>query len=330
MSVQTAPSATPPATSAPSPAPAPVACGGEKLRVHFYDVAQALSALIELPDGRNILVDTGDLAKRGSCGQVCADAHENLMAKLATDLHARPIDLLWITHPHADHIGGAIDILGRFPVKTYVDNGRDLDEAEIKKVHVAASAKAVSIAVVEPGHEQLPMLGGGDVKLTAIAPSSWLPSCKANRNDCSILLRIDYCASSILFTGDAEVAEEALLDPRGKVTLLQVGHHGSDTSSGPAFLSKVQPKYAVISAGKKGEGMNETYCHPRASTVRALTKVLGGPGSKAVHAFDGRGSCKKSTDADWSDVAASDRLWATMRDGDVVLGTRGDGVFARE
>ncbi len=298
--------------------------------MHFYDVAQALAALVELPDGRNILVDTGDLPKRASCGQVCLDAHENLMAKLTTDLHARPIDLLWITHPHADHIGGALDILGRFSVKAYVDNGRDLDEAEIRKVHAAAQARGVTIAVVEPGHELVPLLGTADVKLTAIAPSSWLPGCKGNRNDCSILLRIDYCASSILFTGDAEVAEEALLDPHGKATLLQVGHHGSDTSSGAAFLAKVQPKYAVISAGKKGEGMNESYCHPRASTVKALTQVLGGAGPKAMHAFSGRGSCKKSTDADWSDVAASDRLWATERDGDVVLGTTGDGVFVRE
>jgi competence protein ComEC len=322
---------TPSAPSTPTPAtPADRACGGAKLRVHFYNVAQALAALVDLPDGRSILVDTGDLPKRSGCGEVCTDAHASLMTKLAADLHGRPIDLLWITHPHSDHIGGALDILGRFPVKSYVDNGRDLAEAEIRKVHTAASAKGVTIAVVEPGHEQLPMPAGGDVKLTGIAPSSWLPGCNANRNDCSILLRIDYCASSILFTGDAEVAEEALIDPRGKATLLQVGHHGSDTSSGAAFLAKVQPKYAVISAGKEGEGMNEAYCHPRASTVTALTQLLGGPGTKPVHAFRGGVKCKKSTGADWSDVAASDHLWATMRDGDVVLGTAGDGVFVRD
>lgn len=326
------PSPIPSASSLPSPAPTnpPAACGGAKLRVHFYDVTQALAALVELPDGRNILVDTGDLPKRSGCGHVCADAHARLMTKLRADLRARPIDLLWITHPHADHIGGAIDVMAHFPVRAYVDNGRDLGEAEVKRVHESATAKGVTIAVVAPGHEQLPMQTAGDVKLTAIAPSSWLPACTANRNDCSILLRIDYCASSILFTGDAEVAEEALIDTRGRVTLLQVGHHGSDTSTGAAFLARVRPKYAVISAGKQGEGTNDAYCHPRASTVSALTQMMGGAGSKAMHAFRGGLGCKKSTDADWTDVAASDRLWATMRDGDVVLETSGDGAFVRE
>ena len=298
--------------------------------MHFYDVAQALAVLVELPDGRNVLVDTGDFAKRSGCGQACADAHESLMAKLTADLHARPIDLLWITHPHADHLGGALDVLERFSVRTYVDNGRDVGEAEVRRLRDSAMARGVTVAVVEPGREQLPMQSAKDVKLTAIAPSSWLPACKGNRNDCSILLRIDYCASLILFTGDAEVAEEALIDTRGKVTLLQVGHHGSDTSTSPAFLARVRPKYAVISSGKQGEGTNEAYCHPRAATVSALTQMLGGAGSKAIHAFRGGLRCKKSTDADWTDVAASDHLWATMRDGDVVLETTGDGSFVRE
>ena len=286
--------------------------------------------LVELPDGRNVLVDTGDFSKRSGCGPACADAHESLMTKLAADLHTRPIDLLWITHPHADHLGGALDVMARFSVRTYVDNGRELGEAEVKHVRDSATARGVTVAVVEPGHEQLPIPSAGGVKLTAIAPSSWLPACKENRNDCSILLRIDYCASSILFTGDAEVAEEARIDTRGKVTLLQVGHHGSVTSSSAAFLARTQPKYAVISAGKPGQGTNEAYCHPRASTVSALTQMLGGAGTNVMHAFRGGLRCKKSTDADWADVAASDRLWATMRDGDVVLETSGDGSFVRE
>jgi len=171
--------------------------------------------------------------------------------------------------------------------------------------------------------------------VTGIAPSKWLEGsgekdCPKDRNECSILLRVDYCKSSILFTGDAEVEEEALLDPHGQATLLQVGHHGSDTSCGPAFLAKVKPSYAVISAGKEAEGMNRTYCHPRASTVAALTAALGGAGSNTIRAFDAAASCKGSTDAHWREVPASDRLWATERDGDVVLTTTGDGTFVKQ
>jgi competence protein ComEC len=325
-----APPATPPSADARATKPVHTCAGGPKLKVHFYDVAQALAALVELPDGRHILVDTGDSADRAGCGQVCAAAHQHLVSKLTADLGGKAIDLMWITHQHSDHIGGALDILERFAVKAYVDNGRDLTVGEIKKVRDTAKARGVSITVVEPGRERIPLESGGEVKITAIAPSSWLPTCKDDRNDCSILLRLDYCASSILFTGDAEKEEEALLDPRGPATLLQVGHHGSDTSSSAPFIAKVQPRYAVISAGKEAEGTNRTYCHPLASTVETLTRALGGAGGKPIHAFDAKVTCKKETKANWIDVPASDRLWATERDGDVVLTTTGDGHFVQE
>jgi hypothetical protein len=76
--------------------------------------------------------------------------------------------------------------------------------------------------------------------------------------------------------------------------------------------------------------MNKTYCHPRASTVKALTTALGGPGSKAIQCFDAQVKCTKATDANWIDVPASDRMWATERDGDITLSTTGDGTFTRE
>lgn len=112
------------------------------------------------------------------------------------------------------------------------------------------------------------------------------------------------------------------------VTLLQVGHHGSATSTSPAFLMKTHPRYAVISVGRPGEGLNAGYCLPRALVVRRLTRVLGGPGLGTLDAFDGD-RCDGSGPGDWAPVATSERLWSTERDGDVVLSTSGDGAFAR-
>jgi competence protein ComEC len=160
-------------------------------------------------------------------------------------------------------------------------------------------------------------------------PERWPPACAHDANECSIALRIDFGASSVLFTGDAEHEEEAMLDPRGPVTLLQVGHHGSETSSSPAFLSRVRPRYAVLSAGEPGEGLNREYCHPRALVVRRLTHLLGGPVSSTLQAFDGDW-CDRAQASDWVAVPSSDALWATERDGDVVLTTTGDGAFRRE
>jgi competence protein ComEC len=164
------------------------------------------------------------------------------------------------------------------------------------------------------------------VTITPILPPRWPASCAHDANECSIALRIDFGSSSVLFTGDAEHAEEATLDPHGPVTLLQVGHHGSDTSTTPGFLSRVKPKYAVISAGKPGEGVNREYCHPRAPIVRRLTRVIGGNVSRTVLAFDGL-RCDRATAADWIPVPASEKLWVTSRDGDIVLTTAGDGAF---
>jgi competence protein ComEC len=132
----------------------------------------------------------------------------------------------------------------------------------------------------------------------------------------------------VLFTGDAEHEEEMELDPLAPVTLLQVGHHGSETSTSPAFLSRVRPRYAVISAGRPGQGLNRAYCHPRAIVVERLTRVLGGPASASLQAFDGD-RCSRARRDDWTQVPSSDALWATERDGDVVLTTSGDGVFRR-
>jgi competence protein ComEC len=148
-------------------------------------------------------------------------------------------------------------------------------------------------------------------------------------NECSIGLRIDFCSSSILFIGDAEHDEEALLDPGGPVTLLQRAHHGSATSTTPGFLAKAKPSYAVLSAGKPDEGPNRDYCQPRAIVVRRLARVLGGRPSAPLRAFDGK-RCDRAIASDWSSVPTTDRLWATERDGDVVLSTTGDGTFARQ
>jgi competence protein ComEC len=312
----------------PGPPTKAVACGaGQRLTVHFYDVGQALAALVDLPDGRHILVDTGDSPHRPGCGEECVTADWHLLDQLSIDLHGAPIDAIWITHQHSDHIGGAPYVMSRFRVKTYVDNGLRSRRREVRRARRVAREHGVQVRVVNPDHPECPIPSSPNLKITPILPPVFPPSCAHDPNECSIALRIDYCASSVLFMGDAEHDEEHLLDPRGPVTLLQVAHHGSDTSTTPSFLFRVKPKYAVISAGKPNEGLNRDYCHPRAAIVRRLSRVLGGA-SRMLEAFDGT-RCDRAQASDWVTVPASDHLWATERDGDVVLTTTGDGVFTR-
>jgi competence protein ComEC len=306
-----------------------VACGGAPLRVHFYNVSQALAVLVDLPDGRHILVDAGEAPDRAGCGEPCKNAHGHLLNQLATDLDGKDIDILWATHQHSDHIGGVPGVLAKFSAKVYVDNGEDVTKAGVKKARAAAAAKKAKLLTVAPQHALPASYSGTDVKLTSIVPGKWPSKCSTNPNICSIGLRIDYCESSLLFVGDAEEGEEAVLDPKGRVTLLQVGHHGSRTSSSKDFLSKTAPKYAVVSAGLPGEGTNKTYCHPAKGTISNLDTTLGDEQGRLLRAF-ANAKCGGSTDSDWADVPTSLHLWATPRDGDVVLFTAGDGVFTRK
>jgi competence protein ComEC len=310
-------------------APPPPAPAEPRMTIHFYDVGQGLAALVDLPGGRHVLVDTGDRAGRPGCGDPCETAGRHLVARLREDLRGAPLDLVWITHQHSDHIGGAPDVFASIVVLAYLDNGRGANDAEVRRARRSAQEHGASVGVVDPTHVDLPVLDSPGLRLTPVVPPRWPPSCTRDPNECSIALRIDYRSSSVLFTGDAEHTEEAMLDPGGPVTLLQVAHHGSETSSSPGFLSKVKPRYAVISAGKPGEGLNREYCHPRAAIVQRLSRVLREPSSTTLEAFDGE-RCDRARPSDWIAVEASESLWATERDGDVVLTTNGDGVFRRE
>jgi competence protein ComEC len=298
------------------------------MTVHFFDVGQGLAALVSLPDGRHVLVDTGNGPRRAACATCASDA-ARLLRELRTALGPSLLDLLWVTHQHADHLGGAPSVLAQLRVRTYVDDGREPGKPEVERAHAAARDHRVALVVVDPAHPAVPLAGSATVSFRAIVPASWPTRCEVDANECSIGLRIDFCSSSVLFTGDAEHDEEAMLDPGGPVTLLQVAHHGSDTSTTPGFLAKARPTYAVISAGKPSEGLNLDYCHPRAQVVRRLARVLGGRPGAPLEAFDGA-RCDRATPADWVQVATTDRLWATERDGDVVLSTSGDGVFVRQ
>ncbi len=303
------------------------------MAVHFYDAGQALSVLVTLPDGRRLLVDAGEDPGRAACAE-CKGWHQRVLDGLHADLGTGTLDLLWITHQHSDHLGGVPGVLAAFRPKTYADNGLNIDRERgvVRDARDAVSARGVEVHVVDPEHQESPLAGTASVKLTPIVPAAWPRSCNSDPNACSIGLRIDYCRSSVLFTGDATSQEEALFDTRGPVTLLQVGHHGAETSTSPAFVAKVKPKYAVISSAKPEEGTNDGYCHPRAITVRTLTEVMGGAGSRTVKAFDGAEKCRRGEPKPehWQEVPASDRLWVTARDGGVTLTTTGDGVFTKQ
>lgn len=297
----------------------------------FYDVGQGLGVLLTLPDGRRILVDTGVLPSWPACTP-CAAWSRRFLDELENDVSDRQLDTVWITHQHADHNGNADTVMREYAVTRFVDNGtRGHTRGQGKRVDMLralASERGSEHRVIAPGRAASPWPATAELKLTPVVPDAWPVACDEAKgvNNCSIGLRVDYCETSILFTGDAEHEAERVL-PIAPVTLLQVGHHGSRTSSTSSFLEAVSPSYAVISSGGKNEGTNATYCHPVLETIERLNLALG-PGEASLWAFAG-GSCKKQRPSDWREVKTSQNLFVTARDGHITLETNGDGTFRR-
>lgn len=260
--VPAAPSAaTPAATLAPAPADttssiaapttataAPVAAGS--LQVHFIDVGLGDSILILAPDGTVALIDGGESGS-GVVSYLEAQG-------------VKRINLMIATHPHADHIGGLVDVLRAFPVDEVVTNGQAHTTLTYEHFLDGIAAAKAKYTEVKRGDT----LKFGGLTLDVLHPTG--PTGQ-NLNDQSVVLRLLHGRVAFLFAGDAEhTAEASMLTSEENIQaqILKVGHHGSRSASSPAFLAAVQPELAVYSSGA-----GNSYGHPHAETLAALTSA---------------------------------------------------------
>ncbi len=228
------------------------------LRVVFLDVGQGDSCVIQTPKGQVMVVDTGN---RSLTGQ--DDMGRRVVAPYLRSLGVQRIDLLLLTHPDSDHIGGAISLLEQFPVGILESNGQDTRPLQNEVVQ-QAKQRYVTLHHAAKG-EDIELDG---VRVQVLAPLS--NDTQEPTNSHSIVLRLTYGESSLLLTGDAERDEEAHILQSGNLTptqLLKVGHHGSLTSTTEAFLSRVAPRIAVISVGK-----HNRYGHPHPQIMERLKR----------------------------------------------------------
>ena len=244
----------------------------EGLQVYFIDVGQGDSQLIRCGD-HSVLVDGGE-----------AENGPDLVAFLRS-LGIKELDCVVATHPHADHIGGLIDVLEYVPVRELLMP--ELTEKNLPATRVferfmeAAAASGAKAVRAVPGNVH----AYGDIVFTVLSPV-WRET--ENLNDMSVVFRLVYGGVSFLFTGDAEQNVERALLENGcelRSDVLKVGHHGSTTSSSPEFLAAVSPRYAVVGCG------DGTEYHPHKSTLEKLSSV----GAK-VYRTDAHGTVLISTD----------------------------------
>lgn len=233
--------------------PSPAASAGQTLdenaplQVHFIDVGQALSVLVEC-DGQFMLYDGGNVDD-GS-----------LVVSYLQQQGVEELQYVFCSHAHEDHVGGLAAALAYFPAHHVYAPVTEADTKCFRDFVKYTRQQGLSVEV--PAAGTVWQLGGATV--TQLGPVAQY----SDTNDTSIVLRIDYGSTSFLLTGDMEADAERDLVNTGanlKADVLQVGHHGSSTSTSYIFLNSVLPEMGVISCG-----VNNKYGHPHEETLSIL------------------------------------------------------------
>ena len=240
-----------------------------ELRVTFLDVGQGDAALVDLPDGSLMVVDSGGAFGEG------ADPGARVLVPLLRARRRARIDRLVITHPHPDHYGGVAALMARFSIMEIWDSGQARDEdpggmwsSELRSLGRHAPIRSPRALCGHPREH-----AGARIEVLWPCPT-FDPGWDANDN--SLVLRITFGERTLVLAGDAEAHAEAELlarGLRGPIDLLKVGHHGSHTSSTSAFVAALRPRIAIVSAG-----VGNRFGHPHQDVLAryeaAGTRVL--------------------------------------------------------
>lgn len=229
-------------------APVPVsAASPDKMEVHFLDVGQGDATLVTC-GGHAMLIDTGDDTK--------GTAIQNYLQKQKIT----KLDYLILTHPDADHIGGAPVVITKFDISKVFVSNFEKDNKTYRKLVQSLDDKRIK-ALTPKVNSQYSL---GSASITILAPSQEYD----NPNDASIALLLKNGNRSFLFTGDAgETAEKDILATGIDISadVYKAGHHGSKYSTSADFFEAVDPFYAVISCGE-----GNSYGHPHAETLNTF------------------------------------------------------------
>ena len=218
------------------------------LKVHFIDVGQADSILIQQGD-HNMLIDAGN------------NSDSDLVSNYLKNQGVSKLDYVIGTHPHEDHIGGLDVVVKNFSIDKILLPKVTSTTTTFKDLVTSINNKRMNITTPKVGTSY--NLGGAT--WTILAPNS---NAYEDINNHSIVIHLKYGNNSFMFTGDAEsISEEEILQKQLdiKSDVLKVGHHGSSSSTSNSFLNKVNPKYAIVSVGKDND-----YGHPHKPTMERL------------------------------------------------------------
>jgi len=229
----------------------------KKLHVVICNVGQGDAIFIRAPGGSDILIDGGP----DDSVLACLGRHMPFWDKT--------LEIMILTHSHADHLTGLIDVAKRYAVLVF----------GAEKIANPSNSYKELIKQLEQNHTQQKFLYQDDkfitkdgVNLKTLWPTQeWvdqnaLPGGNSNENGLSVIEMLSYKNFKALFTGDAQASDIGKIESRlGVIDLLKVPHHGSKTGLTEEVLGILNPKIAVISAGAKNK-----YGHPTAFILNLL------------------------------------------------------------
>jgi competence protein ComEC len=219
-----------------------------QLKVHFIDVGQADSILIQNGD-KSMLIDAGN------------NPDGDDVVNYIKGLGIKKLDVVVGTHAHEDHIGGMDTVIKSFDIGQIIMPKAGNITKTFEDVLTAISDKGLKITSPVPGTEI--KLNSATVKIVAPKGSDY-----KDLNDSSVAIKLSFGQNSFMLMGDAEAVSEKEILAKGfdiKADLLKIGHHGSSSSTTQEFLNAVNPKYAVISVAKGND-----YEHPHKPTMDKL------------------------------------------------------------
>ncbi len=230
-----------------------VVSDGHKLLVSYINVGQADSILVQIPDGKNVLIDAGN------------EANSSTVINYLKSHKVEKLDYAVFTHPDEEHIGGAASVIKSFDIGQVVMPLKEANVPAYQNLVTALNSKQITPIEATAG---LTLDFGSETSAMLVAPQKLDYD---DINSYSAVLRLVFGYTSFLFTGDASAQSEQDILTSGwnvKADVLKVSSHGADSATTPEFLAKVNPKYAVISVGKGND-----YGNPAQNTLSALTKA---------------------------------------------------------